>query len=242
VDAMILAAGLGTRLGEMTRGMPKALVDVAGQTALERVARRLIDAGADRLIINVHHYADQIVQHVRSSGGFGVDVLFSREEDAPLETGGGLLHAAPLFRRDAPFLLHNVDVLSTIDLYALIAAHAAGGAVATLAVHERSSRRLLRVRGGRIIGRAEAGGDVSSDDVADDRLLAFAGIHIISPTLFELITERGAFSIMDAYVRLIGEGHTISAHDVTGAAWHEIGNPTRLQAARDALAHEAERD
>ena len=112
MEAMILAAGVGERLRPLTEHAPKALVEVAGVPMLERVARRLIDAGADRLIINVHHHADQIEEYVRRRGGFGVEIRFSREEGAPLETGGGLLAAAPLFERSQPFLLHNVDVIS----------------------------------------------------------------------------------------------------------------------------------
>src|SRR5690606_7678227 len=117
-----------TRLGELTRDVPKALVEVGGVPALEHVARRLIAAGADRLIINVHHHADRIIEFVESRDGFGVSVEFSREDERPLETGGGLLHAAPLFRRDAPFLLHNVDVLTGADLGALYAAQVESGA------------------------------------------------------------------------------------------------------------------
>jgi NDP-sugar pyrophosphorylase family protein len=239
MDAMILAAGLGTRLGAITESLPKALVDVAGQTALERVARRLIAVGADRLIINVHHHADRIIEHVRERDGFGVDVEFSPEPDQPLETGGGLLHAAPLFRRDAPFYLHNVDVLSPIDLGGMYAAHRRSGALATLAVSRRQTTRYLLFdeQGlcGRVDRRRGAHAEVHARGLDADSF-AFSGVHVISPRLLDLIEERGAFSIVDLYMRLAAAGETIRPYDTSEADWLEIGTPERLEAVRQALA------
>jgi NDP-sugar pyrophosphorylase family protein len=238
MDAMILAAGLGTRLGDITERTPKALVDVAGSSALERVARRLIDAGADRLVINAHHHADQIVEHVRERDGFGVETVFSLEPDVPLETGGGLLHAAGLFRRDAPFFLHNVDVLSRADLRGMYAAHIEAGALATLAVSRRTTSRYLLFDDhglcGRIDRRGRAGAEVHARASGADQF-AFAGIHVISPRLLDMIEERGAFSIMDVYLRLASGGEKIAPFNVTGTEWLEIGTPERLEAARLAL-------
>jgi NDP-sugar pyrophosphorylase family protein len=110
---------------------------------LEHVARRLIWVGVERVIINVHHFAEQIVEYVRERNDFGVQVLFSHEVDVPLETGGGLLLATPLFRRDAPFFLHNVDVLTDLDLSRFYARHQESGALATLAVQQRERSRYL---------------------------------------------------------------------------------------------------
>jgi N-acetyl-alpha-D-muramate 1-phosphate uridylyltransferase len=234
---MILAAGLGTRLGDITRDTPKALVDVAGATALDRIARRLIHAGADRLIINVHHHAERIVEHVAARDAYGVDVLFSHERDMPLETGGGLLNAAPLFRRDAPFFLHNVDVLTTADLPALYAAHAASGDLATLAVNRRRTSRYLLFADGRLCNRLRLpdGAAGPPADSAGRSSFAFAGIHVVSPALLDMVTERGAFSIIDVYLRLSVAGERIGYHDITGAEWLEIGTPARLETARRAL-------
>jgi NDP-sugar pyrophosphorylase family protein len=232
---MILAAGLGTRLGELTRHVPKALIDVDGVPVLEHVARSLIAAGADHLIINVHHHADRIVEFVRSRAGFGVDVSFSHEEGAPLETGGGLVHARKLFRADASFFLHNVDVLCDADLRALYGAHVASGAVATLAVHRRETSRLLLFDDNGLSGRMSTSGASGAEvhSVAGNpRAFAFAGIHVISPVLFDMIEETGAFSIMDAYLRIAAAGRPIGYHDITGALWLEIGNPDRLETAR----------
>lgn len=239
---MILAAGLGTRLGELSRHTPKALVDVAGMTALERVARGLVAAGADRLIINVHHFAERIVAHVEELGSLGADVIFSHEPDAPLETGGGLLHAASLFRRDASFLLHNVDIMPAADLRRLYAQHVASGALATLGVNRRATSRLLVFDEAGLCGRQDG-------RTGERRLVraprgttqawAFAGFHAAAPALLDALTETGAFSIMDSYLRLAAEGAAILPQDTSDARWLEIGSPERLEAARRALAGDA---
>jgi N-acetyl-alpha-D-muramate 1-phosphate uridylyltransferase len=238
MDGMILAAGLGTRLGEITKDTPKAIVDVAGRSALERVARSLIGAGVDRLIINVHHHAESVIRHVRERDGFGVDVEFSREVDAPLETGGGLLHAAALFRRDSPFFLHNVDVLTDMDLAAMYAAHATNGAIATLAVSRRESSRSLLFDDHGLCGRVDRRGQTHAEVHArggEPVQFAFNGIHVVSPALLDLITERGAFSILDVYMRLASSGQRIMPFDISSATWLEVGSPQRLDAARRAL-------
>ncbi len=112
---MIFAAGLGTRLGELGRDTPKALIEIAGQTMLERTARALVAAGADRIVVNVHHHAARIERYI-AEHDLGATVVVSREPERPLETGGGLLHARALFRGDRPLLLHNVDVITDADL------------------------------------------------------------------------------------------------------------------------------
>jgi NDP-sugar pyrophosphorylase family protein len=238
MDAMILAAGLGTRLGAITERTPKALVDVAGASALERVARRLIEAGADRLIINAHHHANQLIEHVRGHDGFGVETAFSLEPDAPLETGGGLLHAAGLFRRDAPFFLHNVAVVSGADLRAMYEAHLEPGALVTLAVSRRTTSRYLLFDDHGLCGRLDRRDAVQGEAPlhgSEPDQFAFAGIHVISPRLLDMIDERGAFSIMDVYLRLADGGEKIVPFDVSGSEWLEIGTPERLEAARRAL-------
>jgi NDP-sugar pyrophosphorylase family protein len=232
---MVFAAGLGERLKPLTDRLPKALVEVGGTTMLERTCRRLVAAGADRLIVNVCPFADEIDRFVRERRGFGAEVVLSREEGKPLETGGGLAHARALFRRDGPFLLHNVDVLTDLDLGALLAAHEASGALATLAVMERESARRLLFDDAGLLGRVDAskGLDLRArPPVGRVRELAFAGVHAASPALLDLVTERGAFSILDAYLRLAGEGRRILAHRVDGCAWVDVGRPEHLEAAR----------
>lgn len=242
MDAMILAAGLGTRLRPLTDRIPKALVPVAGVPILERVARRLIAAGADRLVVNLHHHADAVRAFIDSRNGFGVEVLYSHEPEEPLETGGGLALAAPLLRRDHAFFLHNVDVLSDLPLGALYGSHTRSRAIATLAVMNRStSRRLLFDRLG-LLGRTDDARGLRlevRDAVGPVRELAFAGVHVLDPAILDRLTERGAFSILDPYLRLAAAGEPIRPFEVDGCAWADIGSPERLAAA-ERLAREME--
>ncbi|HEY7471404.1 MAG TPA: sugar phosphate nucleotidyltransferase [Gemmatimonadota bacterium] len=235
---MILAAGRGTRLRPLTDGMPKPLIEVGGESLLERVARRLVAAGADRLIVNAHGHAERIERHLAEMG-LGVEVVISRELERPLETGGGVLHAAELFRRDGTFLLHNADVITEIDLGALLDAHGRGGALATLAVHERETSRFLLFDEEGLFGRENASAG-RTESIREPRgavrRLAFAGIHAIEPRFLDLVSESGVFSILEPYLRLSAAGERILPHDVTGATWLEIGTPERLAAARRALA------
>ncbi len=232
---MILAAGMGTRLRPLTETTPKALVTVAGVPMLERIARRLIDAGADRLIVNIHHHADQVRKFIDERDGFGVDTRISEEATAPLETGGGLLRARDLFRGDAPFFLHNVDVVTDAPLAAMYRAHLALNALATLAVSDRASNRRLRFDDAGLQARVDRGTgreEVARPLTGRGQEWAFAGIHVISSRLFDLIEETGAFSILEPYLRLAGAGHRIAHFDIGSSLWLEVGDPDRLKRAR----------
>ena len=154
-DAMIFAAGLGTRLRPLTDHTPKALVEVAGEAMLARTARSLVAAGATRLIINVHHHAEQVIRFVDAHEGFGVDTRISHEPDEPLETGGGLRAARSLFRGDVPIVVHNVDVLLDAPLLALIEQHRASGALVSLAVMQRDPQRFLLFDEEGLFGRVD---------------------------------------------------------------------------------------
>jgi NDP-sugar pyrophosphorylase family protein len=231
---MILAAGLGTRLRPLTDHTPKALIPVGGIPILERVADRLIAAGADRLIINLHHLGDRIRSYVREREGFGVEVVYSEEIGAALETGGGLLHASHLFRRDRPFFLHNADILTEVPLTSLYEAHDSSGALATLAVMERPSSRHLLFDEAGLMGRVDHGKELrleAREPSGGVTELGFAGIHVISPELLDLITEIGGFSILDTYLRLAKEGVTIRPYRVDSSNWIDIGKPDQLAAA-----------
>lgn len=240
MNAMILAAGPGTRLRPITDRIPKVLVPVDGVPILERIARRLVQAGADRLVVNVHHEADQIERFL-DGWGLDVEVALSREPDGPLGTGGGLRRAADLLRGDGPFLLHVGDVLSDLDLGALVAAQHAGDAITTLAVLERPTSRFLLFDDAGLYGweNEATGGSKRVRDPAGTALrIPFSGVHAIDPALLDRITETGVFSIIDVYLRLAAEGEAIRPHDVSGARWVEIGNPERLEEARRAVAAE----
>jgi NDP-sugar pyrophosphorylase family protein len=237
---MVLAAGLGTRLRPLTDHTPKALIDVGGVPMLERVARRLIEAGADRLIVNTHHLGDQIARYVRERDGFGVESVISHEEGEPLETGGALVAARSLFRGDAPFFLHNADILTDLPLAEMYAAHVeAGDPLATVAVMQRPTTRHLLFDEQGLMGRIDETKGVDlrvRPAVGEVRALPFAGIHVISPRVFGLLTETGAFSILDPYLRLAAAGERVLPFRVDDRLWLDIGRPEQLEAARRAVA------
>jgi NDP-sugar pyrophosphorylase family protein len=239
MDAMIFAAGLGTRLRPLTDNLPKALIDINGRAAIEHVARRLIAAGATRLIINVHHHGPMIEEYIRRHDSFGVEVHFSNESELLLETGGGLLAAAPLFRRDAPFLLHNADVISDIDLEALYRQHCGRSPLATLVMMDRPTSRYLVIDQKGIFcgwGNSATGAErLAREPQGESVRLGFCGIHAISPAIFDMIEETGAFSIITLYMRLAEEGHRIETFRADGASWIDIGSPAELERARAIL-------
>ena len=191
MKAMILAAGLGTRLRPLTNDRPKALVEVGGRTLLEITLARLRSFGVREVIVNVHHFADMIVDYLAANHQFGMRIAISREEIL-LDTGGGLKKAAYFFLEDSggrdsgngdePFILHNVDVVSTIDLQRMIQFHREHRALVTLAVQDRqSSRRLLFDAQGRLCGRRDERKHTTelARPSQDLQALAFAGIHCV---------------------------------------------------------------
>lgn len=235
---MILAAGLGTRLRPLTNDRPKALVEVAGRTLLETTLSRLRAFGIRDVIINVHHFADMILDYLQSHANFGMNIAVSRE-DVLLDTGGGLKKASYFFQKDdQPFVLHNVDVISTIDLASMVAFHTANGALATLAVQNRKTSRYLVFDDElRLCGR-RAGADHEPEMVRSAQhthALAFSGIHVISPRLLTMLTEEGVFSIVETYLRLAAAGEKITAFRVDDYYWRDLGKPENItQAAEDA--------
>jgi mannose-1-phosphate guanylyltransferase len=245
MKAMILAAGLGTRLRPLTNDRPKALVEVAGRTLLEITLARLRGFGVREVIVNVHHFAEMVVDYVKSHDNFGMRIEVSRE-DVLLDTGGGLKKAGWFFlensSREEPFLLHNVDVISTIDLERMVQSHKQNNALATLAVQRReSSRQLLFDEELRLCGR-RAGRDREPEIVRPaPRLepLAFSGVHVISLRLLAKMTEDGVFSIITSYLRLAGQGDNIVAFRADEYYWRDLGKPSDLQQAAQDLEQKA---
>jgi NDP-sugar pyrophosphorylase family protein len=247
MKAMILAAGLGTRLRPLTDDRPKALVEISGRTLLEIALSRLRRFGIREVIVNVHHFAGMILEYLKANDNFGMHIEVSREDDL-LDTGGGLKKAAWFFRdsrehsgNEAPFLLHNVDVLSTIDLRRMVQFHNENQALATLAVQERrSSRYLLFDKQLQLCGR-RSGGDEGVELVRplpgsaeQAQELAFSGIHVISPRLLAMMSEDGAFSVIASYLRLAAQGERILAFRADGYYWRDLGTPENVaQAAQD---------
>ena len=227
MKAMIFAAGLGTRLRPLTDNLPKALVAVNGAPLLELVIRRLAAAGADELVINTHHFHEKIAGFLAGKKNFGLRIELSREEAFPLETGGGLKKAAAFFDDGKPFFAYNADVYSELDLRALYAAHLNSGALATLAVRERTSKRHLMFDAGMNLKGRE--GETAD---AGLRPLAFSGIQVLSPEIFEKMTEEGVFSVTAAYLRLAAAGEKIKGFEDRSPYWCDIGDLERLEAVR----------
>lgn len=242
MKAMIFAAGLGTRLRPVTDSIPKALVPVGGVPMLERVIRKLQAYGFDDFVVNVHHFASKVSDFIGSNESFGAHVEISVEADAPLETGGGIRHAAPLLRGsgEGRFLVHNVDILSNLDVRDFIAADDAESLATLLVADVPSDRYLLFDSGMRLTGWTNVRtGEVKSPypdfDPSGYRKLSFCGIHIMSERIFALMSEwPDKFSIIDFYL----------AHAATericgvlrpGLRFIDIGSPEKLEYASNHL-------
>ncbi len=239
MKAMILAAGLGTRLRPLTDHRPKALVEIAGRTLLEITLSRLLASGIREVIINVHHFAGAILDYLKTNDNFGMRIEVSRE-DVLLDTGGGLKKAAYFFledskRLDEPFILHNVDVISTIDFQRMVQFHAENQALATLAVQNRETARyLLFDEQLKLCGRRHGQETEFVRSSKQVQALAFSGIHVISPRLLAMMIEEGVFSIITSYLRLAAQGENILAFRADEYYWRDLGRPDDVvQAAQD---------
>ena len=220
MQAMIFAAGLGTRLKPLTDRIPKALVSVGGEPLLKRVIFQLKDAGFTRIVVNVHHFSNQIIEYLKSNGNFGMDIRISDETEKLLETGGGIKKAWPLFDQTEPILIHNVDILSNVDLkkfYQMETKDLASASsekqdeaplAARLLVSERKTKRYLlfddtmRLVGWTNIETGEVKSPYRDLDPKKYKMYAFSGIHMVAPSLFPLMEdEPDKFPIMDFYLR-----------------------------------------
>ena len=239
---MIFAAGIGSRLKPITDTMPKALVPVGGVPMLQRTLLRLKEAGFTDVTINIHHFGQQIIDFLQQNDNFGLDIHISDERDELLDTGGGILKARPFLEGDEPFLVHNVDILSNIDLREVYDSHVQSGADATLLVSDRTTtRKLLFDKEMRMQGWLNhSTGEVLPADFVwmpeQHRELAFEGIHVISPTLFEYMGEgtqwQGKFSIIPFYLSVCKLLH-LRGYELKDITWFDIGKPETLQKAND---------
>lgn len=239
---MIFAAGIGSRLKPITDTMPKALVPVGGVPMLQRTLLRLKEAGFTDVTINIHHFGQQIIDFLQQNDNFGLDIHISDERDGLLDTGGGILKARPFLEGDEPFLVHNVDILSNIDLRQVYDSHVQSGADATLLVSDRTTtRKLLFDKEMRMQGWLNhSTGEVLPEDFVwmpeQHRELAFEGIHVISPTLFKYMGEgtqwQGKFSIIPFYLSVCKQLH-LRGYELKDITWFDIGKPETLQKANE---------
>lgn len=233
MKAMIFAAGLGTRLKPFTDKHPKALAEVNGKTLLEHTITYLQKFGIEEVVVNVHHFADQIEEVINDNSGFGSWVTISDERDVVLETGGGLLKAADNFTGDEPFVVINVDVLTNLDLGRMVETHKATDAIATLAVMKRdSSRQLLFDEHMLLCGWANnnTGEQRIAREVVWMQPFAFSGVQVLSPQIFRHIPFKGKFSMIDVYLHA-AKTQLIKGYDHTGNIFIDVGKPESLEQA-----------
>ena len=249
MNAMIFAAGLGTRLKPYTDNSPKAMVEVGGLPMIAHQLLRLREAGFRRVVINVHHYASQIIDYVTANDGFGLDVAFSDERGQLLDTGGGIRKALPLFDANNPVLIHNVDIFSNADLAALYRSHQESKADATLLVSQRNTSRYLvfddawrlvawkNIQTGEVrtaYEELEQALTPLGADTEQHRLRAFAGIHVIAPSLFPALqSAEEVFSITNFYWQHAADYCIRGAEAPTDFCWVDAGKPEALSRAAE---------
>lgn len=239
MEAMIFAAGLGTRLAPLTDRMPKALIPVHGRPLLGHVMDRLVAVGVMRLVVNTSRsdHAEQIAHWLAANTPYGVEIELSPEPNGPYDTGGGLAAAAHLFKGDGPIILHNVDILSRIPLKLLVSEHRAArerlgvAFMASLAVQKRDTKRRVLFDDAGMLGW---GTEQAREPVGKVRDMAFSGIQVIEPEVLKWATTTGTskvFPIRDIYMKLVAGGYIICPGDVSQYDWLDVGTPERLREA-----------
>lgn len=226
---MIFAAGLGTRLQPLTNNKPKALVEINKVPLIDRAVHKLIESGVSEIVINLHHFAEQLRAYVNKQK-YNCEVHFSDESDLLLSTGGGLKKAQEFLKGTNPFIVYNVDVISDIDLNKMLNFHCENNCLATLAVRKRkTSRYLLFDEQMQLSGWK----NIKTDDEIivhahlEYEVRAFSGIHIISPEIFGQFEEKGAFSIIDSYLRL-AQNKAIKGYDHSETMWYDLGKVSEI--------------
>ncbi len=234
----ILAAGLGTRLKKLTENTPKALVLFNNKPLLEHLILKFKHEGFNDFVINVHHFADQIEDFLIKNNNFGVQIQISDERAELLDTGGALLHAEHLLKDSENILIHNVDIVSDINIKKMLQFHKTQKALATLAVQNRDSSRKLFFDDKNMLCQWKnlKTGEQKIARHSNDSLkeYAFSGIHIVNRKIFDFITETGKFSIIDLYLRL-AEKNYIAAYDTIPKFWFDLGKPETILKAEKAL-------
>lgn len=240
MKAMVFAAGLGTRLKPLTDTKPKALVSVGGIPMIQHVIMRLKEAGVSEIVVNVHHFADMIVDFLHANSNFGCDIHISDESRLLLDTGGGILHAQQWLDGSEPFIVHNADIITDLNLRSMYEKHLMTGADASLLVADRqTSRYLLFDDTNRLCGWINRNtGETRPDgfvfDPSQYKSLAFGGIHIVSPSIFSTLTQYSAdevFSIIPYYLSQCKNLKFMAYVPGTAYRWCDIGKPTTLQLA-----------
>lgn len=236
MQAMIFAAGLGTRLKEETVTKPKALVQIGKNTFLQNAIEKLKSEGVTSIVINVHHFAEQIISFL-DEHDFGIQIEISDESEQLLDTGGGLKKAASLFSPKEPVLMYNVDVISNLSLKQVLNVHIESGALATLVVRNRETQRYLKFDSdNNLVGWLNKKTNVKKisrqENFETATEMAFSGIHVVSPEIFCFMPGKEKFPIMDLYLEL-AKSKTIKGYFDTSQLWIDVGKPLELKRARE---------
>ncbi len=241
MKAMIFAAGLGTRLKPLTDSIPKAMVPIAGKPMLQHVIEKLKAAGFNEIVINIHHLGEQIIDFITSNNSFDIRIEFSNEEEQLLDTGGGIKKAASFFNDGKPFLIHNVDIISNIDLKQLYDSHLKENNPATLVCSSRDTSRYLLFDNNRCLKGwiNKKTGEVKSPSTNfnpnEYNQLAFSGIHVINPSVFDLMDPfPDKFSIIDFYLSICSHNNIVS-YSPENIQIIDIGKHESLLLAEDIL-------
>lgn len=243
-EAMIFAAGIGSRLKPITDTIPKALVKINGITALERSILSLLQVGVEKIIINIHHHPEQIKNFLQAKNNFGIEIIISDETDLLLDTGGGLKFAEKHFSKKEPFVLHNADILSNININELYEQfkkdNVQGNTLATLAIQNRAaSRYFLFSEENILVGYGKDGEDKIYSKIYEQKVLGeaiqphkygFTGVHVVSPDIFQFI-QNGVFSIRDTYLQLAAKEEKITGYNCDKNFWFDIGSIEKLNQA-----------
>jgi NDP-sugar pyrophosphorylase family protein len=230
MKAMILAAGLGTRLQPLTHTCPKALVRIGEKTLLELIIFKLIHFGITDIIVNVHHFSDQVISFIEKNESWGINVQISNESDRLLDTGGAIKKASWFFNDGEPFLVHNVDILTDLNIDLLKAKHSSSGAIATLAVRKRKTNRYLLFDGaGYLCGWQNINTNELiwvHQEVTCDRF-GFSGVQMINPAIFSYLPQDEKFSLIKAYLE-IAQNHRINSFVHNDSVWFDVGHSGNL--------------
>ncbi len=239
MQALLLCAGLGSRMKELTKDKPKALVTLHDKPLLAWNMQKLKASGFKKVVINVHHYADQILDYLKENDNFGLEVSISDERKQLLDTGGAVKAALPYLDADEPILIHNVDIISDLDLAAMMNAHLSGGQLATLAVRTRKTSRYLMFE--EETKHLTGWTNIVTNEVKLSRIttmmvsnFGFSGIHIIDRDIQSFFPEANAFSMIDVYLEA-ARTKNILAYEHDEDYWHDVGKPENVELAERAL-------
>jgi NDP-sugar pyrophosphorylase family protein len=232
MKSMIFAAGLGSRLGDITNDMPKALVNVHGKPMIAHVINFLKDFGVNEIIVNVHHFGKQVIDYVTQNDSFGISISFSDETENLLDTGGGLINAAHFFNSNEPFFVHNVDILSRIDIGDMLEYHKKNANLATLAVKNRDTSRYFLVNNKqKVCGWLNTKTSEIKLVTEENNLqkVAFSGVQIVNPEIFKYCSLSGKFSLTDLYL-ILAKNHSVGVYN-REYDWFDLGSPESISKA-----------